>query len=446
MKRTPLSALTVAAGLLTAAASQAQVFNAGDLVVSTYGNAGTNASTGNYQDGVPTPITLEEYTTSGSEVNALTLSTANQGSNVGIVGEYGSSSEGTIQLSGNGQYLTINGYSADPSYAGTGAINGAYSNANGAALAQSTDTDVPRVFALIDANGNVNSSTLLNDVYSTNNPRSSYTPDGSTLYISGQGSGTSDQGLFKTSVGTNTVTQPSSAPTPISTTYDTRVVEAYSGNLYYSQDKKNKSTGIFMYNGMPTSASATATQIIPASVVSGSTKLNLSPTEFFFADPNTLYVADTGLPKAGGTSDGGIQKWVLTGNTWSLKYTLTDSNFVAPTATANATHGETGFEALTGSVSNGVVSLYAVSYTAGDADPNGLYSISDVIAATSSNATFTELVASSADSVFKGVSFAPSAVPEPSTYALGIGGLALLGTVLKNRASRRRANRPDCTV
>jgi hypothetical protein len=90
-----------------------------------------------------------------------------------------------------------------------------------------------------------------------------------------------------------------------------------------------------------------------------------------------MYVADTGDPKAGGTGAGGIQKWVYNGSQWVLKYTLTNPNFVSPSQATTVAHGETGFQAIAGNVVGGVAYLYAVSYTAGDADPDGLYGITD---------------------------------------------------------------------
>jgi hypothetical protein len=435
-----------AAGLLVAAlpASAQTLFTEGDLVVSTYGNVGNAATSSNFTeslptpestfiDGVPTPISLLEFSPTGavdaSPLVTFTLPTANIGLNFGLVGEYGSSSEANIQLSGNDEYLTIAGYSAAPSIAGIGSPGGlGYFNANPDgvdALAQSTSTNVPRVFATVDAFGNVNSTTILNNVYSTNNPRSEYL-DGSSLYISGQGSGTTDQGLFLTSVGTNTVAHPGTGLSAIYTTTDTRITQVYNGNLYYSVDKKNKVTGIFEYTGTPTGL-ATATQIIPGNnSLSGSSLVNYSPDGYFFANTTTLYVADTGDPKTGTVGDGGIQRWSLNvgNNTWTLDYTLIDANF---TTNISLSHGETGFESITGEVVGSEVDLFAVSYTLGDADPDGLYTITDSLLApdtttgASIDGNYTELEASGANDVYKSVSFAP--VPEPGTYASIFGGL-----------------------
>ena len=67
---------------------------------------------------------------------------------------------------------------------------------------------------------------------------------------------------------------------------------------------------------------------------------------FFFADANTLYVADDRA-----TAAGGIQKWALAGGTWTLAYTLSPGTNV-------------GCRGLSGTVDNGVVTLYATTTAA----------------------------------------------------------------------------------
>ena len=450
---TPLGRFTTTLGacaiLTLAARAQAQLFTPGDLVVSAYGS-----TTATLADGAPTAINLLEYSPlGGPSLLTDTLPTTDGvggSANLGVVGEYGSSSEGNIQLSGNGQYLTIGGYSASQAALGiqasTNMANGtsytvgtAYSTST-VALAQATDTDLSRVAILIDGNGNVNSSTAFNNLYNTNNPRAVYSATGSSIYISGQGDkNTSDQGVFLAATGTNTKNSGGTA-TGIYNANDTRYVTGANGNLYYSLDKKGSPTGIFQITGLPTGA-ATGTQITAANNgLTGAAKVSYSPEGFFFANATTLYVADTGVPKAGGTGSGGIQKWTLSGNTWTLQYTLTDPNFVSAATAATATSGETGFEAITGlSLAGGLVSLYAVSYTAGDDNPNGLYQITDTLASTTgAGETFNELesAAGNGGQVFKGVSFAPNVVPEPGTNVLLILGLA--GAALCAYRARRQ--------
>jgi hypothetical protein len=456
MKFANLTSFAALAALVLAGAGQASAQTVpllpGGIVVTVYGDSNTPETTSggapvDYLDGNPTPISLQEYSpTIASGVDNTTplidesLPDTGTGSNVGIVGENGSSSEGTIQVSGNGQYLTIGGY--DGNLDENGAPSGGYGGGN-TALAQSTDTNVPRVAATIDiTTGAVDTSTVLNDVYNTNNARSVYSPDGSTFYISGQGAGKSDEGgLYLTSKGTNTTTG-GPAPTPIFNAVSTRTVTEYnvdaatgtassSPNLYYSADQnssKGIQTGIFEYSGTPTGTqgTSTGTMITPTSVTVGTTTYNLSPEGFFFANATTLYVADTGSPKAGGTPDGGIQKWSFSSanSTWVLDYTLT-YNFAAN----GAGDTETGFASLAGEVVNGQVELYATSYTSADAAPDGLYGVSDTLADTTAaqadDESVVELAASGADSDFKGVAFIDA--PEPGAWTLfALGCLGLL--------------------
>jgi PEP-CTERM motif-containing protein len=439
-----LAVVAVAAGR----ASATNYFTAGDLVVDTYAYGMTSLA-----DGAPTPITLEEFSTSGgAPILTDTLPTTDGvgGSyNLGIVGEYGSSSEGNIQLSGNDQYLTINGYGATAAAAG---IDQSTINANPGtpqsdlgmpfskstvALAQATDTDLPRIPTLIDANNNVNSSTVLNDVYNTNNPRALYSATGSSFYVSGQGDGnTPDQGIFQGTVGMNTVNNPSDAPTPIYNAHDTRFVTQYGGNTYYSIDTSSgKFTGVQELPGSPSTLQSSPIAITTGNNGgSGKNEVFYSPEGFYFANSTTLYVADTGVPKAISVSkgdtlaDGGIQKWTFNGSSWVLQYTMipTGGDWLTGATSATATSGETGFEAITGEVVGNSVKLFAVSYTAGDDNPDGLYAITDSLPATNdAGETFTELesAAGNGGPTFKGVSFAP--VPEPTTLSLMAGGSAL---------------------
>jgi len=383
-----------------------------------------------------TPLLLETLPVSGP---------GGTGGNVGIVGEYGSSSEGTIQLSSDGLSLTIGGYDGNLQENG-----GPYSGSD--AEAQSTDTNVPRVGALINiATGNVNTSTVLNDVYNTNNPRSFFTANGSTFYLSGQGAGVGDEGgLYLTNVGNNTTTG-GPAPTPIFNVVSTRTVTEYNIDaangvatstpyLYYSADqnstKKGTQTGIFEYSGLPTSSEGTntGTRIIPVTGTVNGQTVNFSPEGYFFANATTLYVADTGDPKDEGTPDGGIQKWSYNGagNVWKLDYTLQYS--------FSRSSSETGFESLAGQVVNGVVYLYATTYTTNNADPDGLYGVTDTLSNTSNTPTageaIVQLAASTTDMDFKGVAIIPAAPAATDTPTMPVWGFLILGALLLLAATK----------
>src|SRR5580692_7523347 len=198
-----ISVAAIAAVSPAIAPAQAQSissFTEGDIVVSVEGNG---SNTGSYANNQAAPLTLYEYGASGTGfVGSFQLPQTNSGANFAVSGEYGSSSEGTLQLSGDGRYLTIMGYGVNAN--SFNANPGSFSpDPTNTALGQSGSitgqsyTAVPRVVALIGANGSVDTSTALTGVFSANNPRSAYTVDGSSFYVSGQGtSGDSTGGVF----------------------------------------------------------------------------------------------------------------------------------------------------------------------------------------------------------------------------------------------------------
>src|SRR5471030_2460312 len=172
-------AKTVVAGavvLLMAAPAwaAAPLFDVGNLIVSVEGNGVWGATSGSYVDNQAAPLTLFQFsatgTSSASYVNALVLPQTTSGKNSAVSGEYGSSSEGGLQLSGDGRYLTIMGYgvnaaafNANPTAYGTSINDSSKSTAlgqSGSLLGQSY-TPVARVAVLINAYGQVDSSTAL---------------------------------------------------------------------------------------------------------------------------------------------------------------------------------------------------------------------------------------------------------------------------------------------
>jgi hypothetical protein len=446
-------------------------FNASDIVVAVEGDG---AGTGTYADGQASPLSLYQYATTGTsgatQAGMLVLPQASvAGGNYAVSGEYGSSSEGTLQLSGSGQYLTIMGYATNAN-----SYNSAYDvNGTGTALAQSPNVtgnaaDVSRVIALIGANGSVNSTTAITNVFNENNPRSVYTTNGTSFYISGQGNDDSTGGVFYVSkVGATTATAITGADTSSGShgtfNQDTRDVQIVNGQLTVSVDSSegtaSKGLNIDRIGTLGTAGSPPTTTLnqqptaLPGlngaiSLANGNgNSLNgssgsayLSPENFFYANATTLYVADTGDSKNGtqGTAtgnigDGGLQKWSLINGTWTLDYTLsTGLNLVANTSS----HGVSGLYGLTGKVVGNEVELFATSYVLGDTDQTYLYGISDTLSDTvASQVTgedFTTLEAAPADSEFKGVSLAP--VPLPPGLPLLLGGLVMVGLIA------RRAN------
>jgi len=481
----------VALSLGHAGAAHAQAapfsFTADDLVVAVEGNGSGTAATasgnngadaGLYLDNQAAPMTLDEFSLTGTtgalEVGSLMLpQTSVAGGNYAVSGEYGSSSEATLQLSGNGQYLTIMGYAVNAE-----SYNSSYDlDGGGTSLAQSPNSttnpgsipNVARDIALISANGTVNSTTALSNVFNANNPRSVYTENGTSFYISGQGNKDLTGGVFYVAnVGATTATPITGADTSSKSngTYnqDTRDVQIVNGQLVVSVDSSEgtASKGLDIDRvgtlGSPGNPPTTTLNQQPVALngingevtlsngngnsVNGSSgSVYLSPDNYFFANASTLYIADTGDPKngnqgtgSGSLGDGGLQKWTLNASTgmWQLDYTLSGGLNLVSNADGTATHGVSGLYGLTGKVVGNQVELFATSYVLGDTDQTYLYGITDTlsasIAAEASGEQFTTLAVAPADTEFKGVSFAPaSTVPLPPSLSLMLGGLALLG-------------------
>jgi hypothetical protein len=426
------------------------------------GNGSGNSSVGGYGDNQAAPLTLFQYkptgTASAAFINSLVLPQSASGANVPVSGEYGSSSEASIQLSGGGQYLTVMGYGvpAEPFDQGyyPGFAGDPYGAAPSGALGQSGSltgqsyTSVPRVLTLIDANGNINTATAVYNIYNTNNPRSAYTLTGSTAYLSGQGSGSdATGGVFYVPIGAA-----DTAPTAITgldtssntIAQDTRFVQIYNNTLYISVDSKEGSgnarsfvgtlgtppaTSLYMSGAGPTMLSGygnsggTGKVTITTGANSNGNNLNAglqintSPENYFFASASVLYVADGGDPKNNSANsslgDGGLQKWINSKSdgtgTWSLAYTLYKGlNLIAN----SNSDGVSGLFGLAGTVSGNNVLLYTTSYTLSDLDVTYLYGITDNLtyttASQAASETFATLDTAPLGSNFKGVSLAPT--------------------------------------
>ena len=257
---------------------------------------GTGIGYTGYGDDQASVWTLFQYTPNGASsvtyVNSLQLPQTASGANFPVTNDFGSQSEGTIQLSGNGEYLTMIGYGINaaefnvnyvlycPGNTGTLASSCVPENGNPATAQTgsltspvagvSGTTAVPRVAILIDPNGNVNTSTVLYNIFDENDARSSYSPDGVNIYVSGQGcktcgptpNQTSTTGPFDNTMGVYyaPIGVANTAPTPITgndngptgctattppctASEDTRMVQIYNGTLYVSADAKPGGTG-----------------------------------------------------------------------------------------------------------------------------------------------------------------------------------------------------------
>jgi hypothetical protein len=180
----------------------------------------------------------------------------------------------------------------------------------------------------------------------------------------------------------------------------------------------------------------------PTAIAKDATDASDYPFGLWFANADTLYVADEGAgdntydattntyTADAASTTAGLQKWVFDKSTgqWNLAYTLqnglnlgtpytvrgypTGDNSVTGLPWAPATDG---LRNITGQVNpDGTVSIWAVTSTVsggGDegADPNKLVEITDNLRATSQPARewFRTVVPASYDQVVRGVSFTP---------------------------------------
>lgn len=397
------------------------VYTPGDLVLSIYGNG---AGTGIVGLDQAAPITLEEITTTGQivsqQVLPQTTTVVGGVTEYAISGEYQSASEGILNLSVDGRSLSILGYGVTAS--DFNAANGATIYGT-AALGQTTSllntgvTQVQRIVANISYNTTVDTSTSLTGVFNTNNPRSVATVNGTVFYIGGQSTGNDGtQGVFVAADGAATATAIWNNKT------DVRDVAIINGQLYTSVDSKlNGGAGLYSFGTtLPTATTApilltglgatvtlSAGQGNTANLSTGT--VNLSPEQYYFADANTLYIADGGVPKEGGVGDGGLQKWSLIGGTWTLDYTLSQGLNLVNNAAGSGTTGLVGLTGTTDGAGN--VILYATNETAAETDPSFLYGITDSLAATTlpTSESFTLLETAAPGSLIRGVAFAPTA-------------------------------------
>jgi hypothetical protein len=407
-------AFTVAAMLSLPAANAAPF--AGGVVVSVIGDGTTPISTGT----VAVPITLTEYSTSGSLTGgSVMLTTTDSGSNYAITGGMTSTSFGFLKRSVDGDYLTIAGANIP---AGT-----QVSSVFGTSFFQN------RTIARVDAAGTVDSSTRFNAAGTT--PRSAITTNGTDLWWSADtGSGSTGGIRYLTlssttsgvALANGTGASPTTAGQPAPVPFNSRVLNISNGQLYGSSGvavgasgtNQISFRGVFnVGTGLPTTANQLGSLIVGSGT--GNAGLQDSAYDFFFADASTLYVGDDDTTAP---ATGGITKWILSGTTWNKTWLALPA-------------GTTGVRALAGVTDtvSGSVELYGITAVA--SGQNELVKLVDTLSGTVAP-SFSSLATAPANYVFRGVAMSPVAVPEPSSVVLvlaGAGALVAAGRRLKIR-------------
>jgi len=311
---------------------------------------------------------------SGSTGTPIALPTADSGSQhaFGISGS--ATSEGALELSADGNYLTLAGYGAAPGTTGPtgGTING------------TTSATVPRVVARVDGAGNVDTSTALSDAFSASNVRGAVSSDGQHFWVTGDGGSTTTGTLKNASVayagslGATTSTGLTSSPK------QGRVLAIVGGNLYMSTSK-SPGPGVFQVgSGLPTASGQSVASVSAEADPYGFALLDLDPS---VPGPDTLYAAD-------GTA-GGIFKYSLVGGVW----------------TAEGSVAGPALGSLTGRAEDGGVKLYATTN-----DGLSVLAFTDTAGAAApiSAGSFATIASAPLNTVYRGIAFAPAGqVPPP---------------------------------
>jgi hypothetical protein len=392
MRLPPFRAAALAAAAfvtLTSSHLLAAPFGPSSIVVLTVGD-GTTLS------GANATVSLREYgltlgpTPSASLAQTIAVpSTATTSGNRALTLQGSASAEGGLNLSTDKRYLVFGGYNST-----TGAASG------------SGGSTADRVIGLVDMNGNVDTTNAYSNVNLTgsgNAPRSVATTDGTQFWVVTSAAtvryGTAGQTTAFTSLASTTG----------------RRGDIYNGQLYITAQTTAaapngplEGVGI-VGTGTPTTTGQTVSPLPGFAGSNPAPSPNPSPYDFFFADPNTLYVADDGSTT---NALGGLQKWT---------YDSTQSKWVRQYIVNTA-----ALRGLTGTVDpSGNVYLFATSAYA-TAGANVLYGYVDTLTGTTAPTAVT-LDTAPANVQFRGIEF----VPEPA-------GLSLLLTGAAALAARRR--------
>ena len=442
--------------------------------------------------GVTSPIVLEQLTPSGHLVNTLRVPTAAGPGKDGVVTSFSSKSEMALNLSASGRYVTFMGYLSRPS-----ALDVSNSNTPGDLDATNP---VPgqnyRVVGQLDSRGMF--SFTKTNAYSGNNGRAAYLNDsgGTNVYYTagnaGNGANPQPDGIIvgagaqlitpqaaplfqqqpgqPTPVGSFNITQLGDKPDKVGKDTNFRGLTVFNNVVYFTKGSGGNgvntvyfidTTGTACPNGTGLPAPGAALPTSPIAYdpsvlqTEGVTPYNMcilqgfptalkSTTAFpfgiWFANANTLYVADEGngdnafsaqtgtYSVAAGQTTAGLQKGIFNGTSWNLAYTVSAGLALGvpftvpgyPTGDNPATGlpwspATDGLRNLTGQVNpDGSVTIWAITSTVsgnGDqgADPNKLVSITDQPSAASpaTGESFQTVRSAGYGQVLRGVSFTP---------------------------------------
>jgi hypothetical protein len=390
-----------------------------------------------------------------------------------IVTSFSSKSELALNLSTDGHTISFAGYQAP-----IGALDISNANTPGIIEPGNPVTTGPayRAISSVDANGNLTTTTT--NAYPGNNPRAAILDNKNGQYLvagnAGNGNGSpavtnatgvqivtpgqnATPGTGTTKVGNFNITQLGYPADKSAKDNNFRGETIFNNTLYVTKGSGSNGINTVYQVGnagtLPTAANAANTPItvLPGfPTVLAKSSAASHPFGIFFANANTLYVADEGnqllSDTAANNTNAGLQKWSLVNGTWQEDYLLTnglnlDQQYTVAGLPTSLDPATDGLRNLTGRVNgDGTVTLYAITSTIsanGDqgADPNKLVAItdtlSDMTALQASNESFITLETAAAGEVLRGVALAP--VPEPASLTLLGGAFAALGFFRRKR-------------
>jgi uncharacterized protein (TIGR03437 family) len=461
----PASANTAAPGACAAKATDNGAYASTSSANNVFNN---NKVDGSF--GITSPIFLDELTPSGTTISTLPIP-----SNM-IVTSFSSKSELALNLSTDGSVVTFMGYVTTPNTVDVSNSNtpGVYDPTN------PSGGSYFRAVAQVGANGAIEVTPT--NAYSGNNGRAAILANGLYYMVGNSNNGAGTPANVTTATGVEIATPGQSqttVPQQVGNFAITSVINPATGMNYTTADKAGKDNnfrGMTIFNNtlyvskgsgsngidtvyqvgaagtLPTLATAATAPItvlpgFPTASAKTAGATSDYPFGLWFANATTLYVADEGdgvIADAAGSKTAGLQKWILSGGTWTMAYVLQNglnlgqSYSIAnyPAALNPATDG---LRNITGTVnSNGTVTIFAVTSTVsanGDqgADPNKLVSITDTLANTSAasaaSETFTTLRTAAAGEVLRGVSFTPTSTSMPNVPLILSGASPSVNTI-----------------
>ena len=402
--------------------------------------------------GVTSPLFLDQFTPTGTLVSTLPIPTSM------VTTSFSSKSEVALNLSTDGTALTFMAYVTPPNTVDVSNSNTpmAYDPTNPAG------GSFYRAVVQVGANGAIQVTPT--NSYSGNNGRAAILANG-LYYMAGNGNnGAGTPANIVATEGMQIAIPGQSLGTPAFTLGSfsiSQVINPATG-LPYPADKVGKDTnfrGLTIFNntlytskGSGSNGFNTVYQVgdkgsLPTLASANSAVLTILPgfpntlakaagAQFpfglFFANANTLYVADEGdgtTASAATSTTSGLQKWVLSNGKWNQVYVLQGGlslgiTYAVANYPTNLNPATDGLRNIAGKVNgDGTVTIWGVTSTIsanGDqgADPNRLVMVTDAIAntspATAANYQFVTLRTANAGEVFRGVCLAPTAGATPA--------------------------------